>query len=738
MLYTDMPIHCKSEDQLERNSFAETFAKALINFKNSDTFTIGLFGKWGSGKTSLVNLILVEINELQKHTNKDDKLLIIHFEPWNFTDTNQLLSQFFIRLSNEFRSQSSKNLQRIGEALDKYSSAFELAKFIPKAGEAISIIGKKGAPILGKQLKQISGENDILKQKENVIKLLQKQENKTLVIIDDIDRLSNEQIRQIFQLITSVAKFPNTIYLLVFDKEIVVKALEKVQEGNGEDYLEKIIQMPIQIPEVRKNKLYAVLADRLDKIIENDKNVSLDMQHWENISQKCILPFVESIREINRLCNSVQFKLTAIASEVDFTDMVAISVIEIYFPTVYEWIKNNKSILTGELDFSFGNNKSQSELYDMYYKEVQQLLPNSTLKDDVKTVIDALINLFPYFGQKIGKVYQTYDLNTLRKKNLIAHPEKFNRYFSLDLNQVGLRNHDIKNAIFNLDSTQLHYFILRQERNNHSYEFFQEVYSRISEISIERSKIIIEAILYSAKNIESSSQTSLFNSSTRSIAERIILDLADIIPKNDRMSFLKTLINTASLETLPSLANVINMLELSYGRLAAEGKERDGYPKIITLEELLNIETYFVQIVKDILEDNSIFDFYEWRLIFYLLECFDAEYTSSYLETSFSDPQNILKFLANSISVWSGSGTSYEVSDAYTKYLTKERILEAIQKQLDSGEFWNLSIPRQNTTAAFYLHNAGVYGYNGNVSQVDVDELLGKWKTSLETKGHLS
>ena len=82
--------------------------------------------------------------------------------------------------------------------------------------------------------------------------------------LDDIDRLSNEQIRYVFQLITSVARFPNTIYLLVFDKEIVVEALKDVQSGNGQDYLEKVIQMPIQIPDIQRSDLRNILFDRLD------------------------------------------------------------------------------------------------------------------------------------------------------------------------------------------------------------------------------------------------------------------------------------------------------------------------------------------------------------------------------------------------------------------------------------------------------------------------------------------
>ena len=49
------------EDLLKRKYFAELMAKALVNLQNSDTFTIGLYGRWGNGKTSLVNMMLKEI-----------------------------------------------------------------------------------------------------------------------------------------------------------------------------------------------------------------------------------------------------------------------------------------------------------------------------------------------------------------------------------------------------------------------------------------------------------------------------------------------------------------------------------------------------------------------------------------------------------------------------------------------------------------------------------------------------
>ena len=231
MYYSDKPNLTSEEDSLKRKYFAQLMAKALVNLQNADTFTVGLYGRWGNGKTSLVNMMLKEI---EKNQIEQEKLLIVHFEPWNFSNTDQLLEQFFVRLTNVFHNSKDEKMKKVGEALEKYSEAFEMAEVIPYVGGLLALFGKKGSEALGKKLKKGIDEKDILKQKENVINLLSQQEKRVLIVIDDIDRLNNEQIRQVFQLITSVAKFPNTTYLLVFDKEIVVKALEKVQEGNGE------------------------------------------------------------------------------------------------------------------------------------------------------------------------------------------------------------------------------------------------------------------------------------------------------------------------------------------------------------------------------------------------------------------------------------------------------------------------------------------------------------------------
>ena len=124
MFYSDKPISAPTEDQLKRSGCAKLLAHALSNLESQDTFTVGLFGKWGCGKTSIVNMALSELEKAQQEFPPNEQMIVVHFEPWNFSDTNQLLTQFFIRLSNEFRSKGDTELAKVGDALQKYSEAF--------------------------------------------------------------------------------------------------------------------------------------------------------------------------------------------------------------------------------------------------------------------------------------------------------------------------------------------------------------------------------------------------------------------------------------------------------------------------------------------------------------------------------------------------------------------------------------------------------------------------------------
>lgn len=97
MFHSDKPIDKKEYDCLNRTEFSKQLAKAILEYTRTDNFTISLCGKWGSGKTSILNMVIEEIAAISKNNMEDEKPIIIRFDPWNYSDCSQLISQFFAR-----------------------------------------------------------------------------------------------------------------------------------------------------------------------------------------------------------------------------------------------------------------------------------------------------------------------------------------------------------------------------------------------------------------------------------------------------------------------------------------------------------------------------------------------------------------------------------------------------------------------------------------------------------------
>ena len=104
MFSSDKPIEKKQSDMLNRAHFANQLARAILSYKKTDNFTIGICGKWGSGKTSIINMIVEEIQEITQDKKDEDGIIVVHFNPWNYSDRNQLIAQFFQSILNELNS----------------------------------------------------------------------------------------------------------------------------------------------------------------------------------------------------------------------------------------------------------------------------------------------------------------------------------------------------------------------------------------------------------------------------------------------------------------------------------------------------------------------------------------------------------------------------------------------------------------------------------------------------------
>lgn len=89
----------------------------------------------------------------------------------------------------------------------------------------------------------------------------------------------------------------------------------------------------------------------------------------------------------------------------------------------------------------------------------------------------------------------------LKRNNQIAHPDKFDRYFQLDIDCLSYRTADVKNVIYNFNENEIIDFLLMQEENGTSYGMLEDIQARISELSDARAKVIISALLKSMKGL---------------------------------------------------------------------------------------------------------------------------------------------------------------------------------------------------------------------------------------------
>ncbi|MEK5760288.1 P-loop NTPase fold protein, partial [Acinetobacter variabilis] len=114
---------------------------------------------------------------------------------------------------------------------------------------------EKGSELLGKlsenyEKKSKLNEKNLAEIRQELITALKNRTTPLLIVMDDIDRLTTIELRMIFQLIKANTDFPNVIFLLLFQKDIVEKKLTDNTQS-GENYLEKIIQIPFIIPQIQ-------------------------------------------------------------------------------------------------------------------------------------------------------------------------------------------------------------------------------------------------------------------------------------------------------------------------------------------------------------------------------------------------------------------------------------------------------------------------------------------------------
>ena len=103
MFDADRPITKSEEDRLNRATFAKYLARCLLDHQDHNSLVVGLYGSWGVGKTSLINLMVEELNIAASNSLDEERPIVLNFSPWSYSGQEQLIFAFFRRLSSAIR-----------------------------------------------------------------------------------------------------------------------------------------------------------------------------------------------------------------------------------------------------------------------------------------------------------------------------------------------------------------------------------------------------------------------------------------------------------------------------------------------------------------------------------------------------------------------------------------------------------------------------------------------------------
>lgn len=463
---SDKPITRFPEDQLGRTGLAKRLAEDISAWKGSDSLVIALYGGWGSGKTSLKNLTLASLAKRRK------KIQTVEFSPWQLSGTGNIAAGFFEELRIALHPQAGGSSQEDTERarrLSAYAKRLSLGSWVAKAfGGLFAASGHVDAGIsavaVGEGLGQAaevskaggeaaeaaaaSEDLPLNVLKNSLADSLRELQRPMLVVIDDIDRLTTREILDVFQLVKANADFPNVIYLLLFERSIVSKALDQVSDGRGDEFLEKIVQVGYHVPHASHGAVQKALFRGLDEHLAlPGVNRRWSPERWSELFLDGLSPFFRNLRHVYRFLTSFDFHVRQFRSgehfEVNPVDLIGLETLRVFEPNIFERLALAKRILTRDSGSGMFSAIEQREVDSV----VTDMLTSVTdaKRENVRKILNQLFP--PISSSYAGDGGANRDAEVWFREARICHPDCFDQYFVLSTQEGDIAQSELDRLI---------------------------------------------------------------------------------------------------------------------------------------------------------------------------------------------------------------------------------------------------------------------------------------------------
>ncbi|WP_202815786.1 KAP family P-loop NTPase fold protein [Aeromonas veronii] len=508
-------------------------ATAISSWHGKDSLVVALHGDWGSGKSSIKNMAISKLETLTRN-----KPSVVNFSPWEWAAQEKITASFFNEISKSIgHIDKSKEGKKLSKMLIKYgrylntgesvvsglssalptlfilatiagvSGNFSDAEWVKSTSTIIlgllatwaatlkwgkDFLNKLGANIEATAKENEKGLSDI---RDELSSLLSKRSSALIVVMDDLDRLTAEQLRMVLQLVKANLEFPNLVFLLLFQRDLVE---DKLNDGKqiGRDYLEKIIQVPFDIPKIEVTRLHNLLFSRLDKIIEKNSSAvkMFDSGRWGNMFYGALHIYFNNLRNIYRYTSTLSFHFSLLkgksAFEVNPVDLITIECLRVFDPDVYSELARSKEILTKNGRGGYGRNQDTTP-------EIIEGIINKSKEHNRQYVRNMLKQLFPTIEWALGGMEYAGDFtSTWLREIRVCHHSNFDKYFQFSIPSGELSNSDIQDMLaLTSDSETLSSFILSLKERGIIKNALSQFEAYTDQIPIENGESYIKALI---------------------------------------------------------------------------------------------------------------------------------------------------------------------------------------------------------------------------------------------------
>lgn len=701
MLSSDLPIAKLEEDELNRGSFAESLAKTLVQYSFPSSLTIGLYGEWGSGKTSLLNMVFENVEQI------DDGVVVLRFNPWLCSDSKQLVTQFFKQMATAIKLKNKK-AEKVWELIDQYADVFDATSLIPVVGGGIAAFFRAIAKKAGQKVEKRT--KDLQESKDQIIEKLKDEKMKIIVSIDDIDRLSEEEIVAVFQLVKSLADFPNTIYVLAFDYDVVVRALGKVQHGDGKEYLEKIVQVPFEIPAPNIDDIHEALFSKLNGILGDIPEEDWDKETWGELFQQGIKNYIRSIRDVIRYTNVFSLKYELLKNETSAADLLGLTCLQVFEPTVYSKLPSYKDILCGERR-SFSHER-QKEAEEKVERAINRIAPDDGSVTDLEATKNILGTLFPGIKTNMGWSYgvgRGYSRRDSLIRNSIAAPECFDRYFALTLENGAIPTATVRRMVFESSESELAEETMQIYREGKIVRLLEaiEAYAGAGDgriIDAKRAAIIIKVLSCNWSSFEVEDEGFF----AVPFAWRLLYCVDSLLKSMDskaRASLMCSIFENEKVQ-VSTVALLLQDFENQLGRYAENARE--SADAVLPLDAVLKLEAIFKERAVKAIDSKVVLRQYHGLRFLWLLEQIAPETAADKKKSMVTDDVSLVKIIdectsLGSVAVRIVAKTRTVDRDRLSEFVDLGEAYQRVKKFATENQFFDLPRDEQMSAVAFIL-----------------------------------